>query len=206
MTTKSQTLLDELEAIDQAMLEGTATPEQEERGQQLVQLADAAPDLLRAAEYALPLLEVLSGSSDNKRERKAFNKLRAAIAKITAAPRASGAGAPAMKFAKLVYMPQESTPTIATEGNSEAVAYLEFGRHTHRYGHLFAGAPRLLEALKTAEAAIEEATGIMHYENGEPVTALEGWEIARAYDALSSVLVTVQDALSLAEARGKRKP
>jgi hypothetical protein len=44
---------------------------------------NAAEDLLSAAQFALPLLEVLGGSSDNKKERKAFYKLRDAIAKAT---------------------------------------------------------------------------------------------------------------------------
>jgi hypothetical protein len=110
-----------------------------------------------------------------------------------------------MRSAKLIYMPKESTPTIATVGNREAIAYLELGRHTHHYGHLFAGAPLLFEALKAAEAAIEEATDIMHYADGEPVTALDGWEIERAYNALCSVLVSVQEALSHAETPRKRR-
>jgi len=46
-------------------------------------------------------------------------------------------------------MPGESTPTIATEGNREAVAYLELSDHTDHYGRLFAAAPQLLEACRT---------------------------------------------------------
>lgn len=42
------TLLEELATIDEAMLEGTATDEQEARGQQLVILANAAPAMLQA--------------------------------------------------------------------------------------------------------------------------------------------------------------
>jgi hypothetical protein len=85
-------------------------------------------------------------------------------------------------------MPEESTPTIATEGNREAVAYLELGEHTDYYGRLFATAEKLLGGCKTAaedcrmalngewdkgdegfqatlemlEAAIAEATGGSH--------------------------------------------
>jgi hypothetical protein len=66
-------------------------------------------------------------------------------------------------------------------------------------GRLIAAAPRLLKALEIAEQAIEEATDIMHHQDGEPVTALEGWEIERAYLALCSVLVEVDQAI--AEAR-----
>jgi hypothetical protein len=43
----------------------------------------AAKDLLSAAEFALPLLEVLACSSDNRQERKAYYKLRRAINKAT---------------------------------------------------------------------------------------------------------------------------
>ena len=57
---------------------------------------------------------------------------------------------------------------------------------------------KLLKALIAAETAIEEATDIMHYEDGQPVTALEGWEIERAYYALCSVLVEVDEAIRAA--------
>lgn len=61
-----------------------------------------------------------------------------------------------MPLGKLIYMPEESTPTIATEGNREAVAYLELGEHTDHYGRLFASAQQLLEVAK--EAAQEPCT------------------------------------------------
>ena len=59
-------------------------------------------------------------------------------------------------------------------------------------------AKQLLKALIAAETAIEEATDIMHYEDGQPVTALEGWEIERAYYALCNVMVEVNDAIRAA--------
>ena len=68
--------------------------------------------------------------------------------------------------------------------------------------HLIAAAPRLLNALTEAQAAIEEATDIMYYGDGQPVTALEGWEIERAYLALCGVLVEVHQAI--AAARGEK--
>jgi hypothetical protein len=43
----------------------------------------AAGRLLRAAEYTLPLLEVLACSSENRQERRAYYKLRGAINKAT---------------------------------------------------------------------------------------------------------------------------
>jgi len=52
-----------------------------------------------------------------------------------------------MPLGKLIYLPEESAPTIATEGNREAVAYLELSEHTDYYGRIFANAPELLTAL-----------------------------------------------------------
>jgi len=52
-----------------------------------------------------------------------------------------------MTSQRLIYMPEESTPTIAAAG--KAVAYLETGKHTHYYGRLFAAAPKLLKACRT---------------------------------------------------------
>ena len=51
---------------------------------------------------------------------------------------------------------------------------------------------QLLSALRAAEAAIEEATDFLHYEDGEPVVARDA---ERAYLALTGVLVEV-DAVS----------
>ena len=68
--------------------------------------------------------------------------------------------------------------------------------------HLIAAAPRLLRALEISEQAIEEATDILHYEDGLPVTALDGSEIERAYTALCSVLVEVHQAITAA--RGEK--
>ena len=60
---------------------------------------------------------------------------------------------------------------------------------------------QLLKALMSAHAAIEEATDTMHYEDGQPVTALEGWQIERMYYALCSVLVEVDEAIAAAGGR-----
>jgi hypothetical protein len=35
----------------------------------------------------------------------------------------------------------------------------------------------------------------MHYEDGQPVTALEGWQIERMYFALCGVLVEMDEAV-----------
>ncbi len=40
-----------------------------------------AQDLLRAVQFTLPLLEVLARSSENRQERRAYYKLRAAVNK-----------------------------------------------------------------------------------------------------------------------------
>jgi hypothetical protein len=54
----------------------------------------------------------------------------------------------------------------------------------------------LIDALKVAETAIEEATDVMLYEEGQPVTFLESHEIERAYTALVSILVQVHEAVN----------
>jgi hypothetical protein len=43
----------------------------------------AAEYLLRAAEFALPVLELLACSGENRQERRAYNQLRRAINKAT---------------------------------------------------------------------------------------------------------------------------
>lgn len=59
---------------------------------------------------------------------------------------------------------------------------------------LFTASPKLADALEAARKAIEHATDIMHYEDGQPVTALEGHEIEDAYGTLVSVLVQIEEA------------
>jgi len=56
-------------------------------------------------------------------------------------------------------------------------------------------------ALEAAYAEIDAATDILHFEDGQPVTALEGWQIERIFDGLRSVMVQVDEALA-----HKRKP
>jgi hypothetical protein len=51
----------------------------------------------------------------------------------------------------LIYMAEETTPTIATEGNGKAVAHLELSdNHDDHdyYGRLFSAAPRVLAGFK----------------------------------------------------------
>jgi len=55
-----------------------------------------------------------------------------------------------MPLGRLIYISEESTPTIAAEGNRDAVAYMEIGEHTGYYGKLFAAAPKLLAAAQKA--------------------------------------------------------
>jgi hypothetical protein len=78
MTTRRK-LLDELEAIDDALLNGTPTARQEMRGQEIVTLANAAPSMLAALKFALPFMEDLANSSNNKGERRAAKLMREAI-------------------------------------------------------------------------------------------------------------------------------
>lgn len=62
---------------------------------------------------------------------------------------------------------------------------------------------QLLQLFKAAEAArqaIEEATDTLHFEDGQSVTALEGWQIESIYTGLCSVLVELDQAIEGAEA------
>lgn len=59
---------------------------------------------------------------------------------------------------------------------------------------------QLLSALRAAEAAIEEATDFLHYEDGEPVVARDA---ERAYLVLTGVLVEVEEAIRAATPRQK---
>ena len=72
------------------------------------------------------------------------------------------------------------------------------GPHDEANARLIAASPDLLKALEAAEGAIEEATDIMYYEDGQPATALESWEIERAYFALCGILVEVDQAITAA--------
>jgi hypothetical protein len=72
-----------------------------------------------------------------------------------------------MERPNLIYMPEETTPTIATEGNRKAVAYLELneGDDNHDYyGRLFAASPPLLEKLEEFVEIVEEwiAADLVH--------------------------------------------
>jgi hypothetical protein len=59
--------------------------------------------------------------------------------------------------AELIYMPDESTPTVATLGNREAIAYMELGERTDYYGRLFAKAPEIRERLLRIKRLTESA-------------------------------------------------
>jgi hypothetical protein len=50
-------------------------------------------------------------------------------------------------------------------------------------------------ALNAVATELDEATDILHYEGGQPVTALEGWQIERIFGGLRSVMVQVDEAL-----------
>jgi hypothetical protein len=60
---------------------------------------------------------------------------------------------------------------------------------------------QLLDALKEAEAAIEEATDIMFSgEDGTPVSFLKAEEIEAAYLALIGVMVQIDEAINAGKA------
>ena len=86
-----------------------------------------------------------------------------------------------MPLGQLVYMPEESTPTIAIEGNREAVAYLELSEHTDHYGRLFTTAPKLLKACRTLAEDCRMAL------NGEWDKGDKGFQ--DSLDLLESVIV-----------------
>jgi hypothetical protein len=54
---------------------------------------------------------------------------------------------------------------------------------------------QLFMALQAAEEAIDLATDTMYFEDGQPVTALESWEIEQAYFSLCSVVVQIDEAV-----------
>ena len=89
-----------------------------------------------------------------------------------------------------------------TAHETESIVQFKGQRNAKANARLMAAAPQLLKALEASEQAIEEATDIMYYEDGQPVTALEGWEIERAYLTLCSVLVDVHEAI--VAARGQQ--
>jgi|SRR5271165_3347189 len=60
---------------------------------------------------------------------------------------------------KLIFVPEDTQPTIATEGNRYAIAYLELqdDGSEHYYGTLFTASEDMLAALDKAVAALNTA-------------------------------------------------
>jgi hypothetical protein len=81
-----KTLLEELDRIDIALLNGTTTAKQEGRGQEIVHLLDAAQDLLFALEAAEEQLAnyCLSEKGRDIEAHRTLRKAREAIALATA--------------------------------------------------------------------------------------------------------------------------
>ncbi|MGA8758155.1 MAG: hypothetical protein WB611_17840 [Stellaceae bacterium] len=68
---------------------------------------------------------------------------------------------------------------------------------------------KMKAALKAVSTELEDATDILHYEDGQPVTALEGWQIERIFDGLRSVMVQIDEALydrTASKKKAKRLP
>jgi hypothetical protein len=59
-------------------------------------------------------------------------------------------------------------------------------------------APRLLKALEACEPELSGVIEMMRYEGDLAVTALDGSQIQRAYDALRNVVIGVREAISTA--------
>ena len=85
MTNLQQALLEELEAIDTALLKGNATSAQERRGREIVNLANTAQQLLDALKAAEEQLSEYCLGDDGRDQsaRMALRKVRAAIASAT---------------------------------------------------------------------------------------------------------------------------
>ena len=83
MTCTNLTLLEELAAIDVAISEGTATPAQQSRRQQLIILADAAPELLTVLKDMLYRFHscIADGNGEIEGDKEAMMEARAIIAK-----------------------------------------------------------------------------------------------------------------------------
>lgn len=79
MTTTHHTLLEQLEAIDTAVLSGTATSTQERRGQEIATLANAGPELLEAIEYFFNIMHDYESSVRKGYVTHALEKAREAI-------------------------------------------------------------------------------------------------------------------------------
>jgi hypothetical protein len=58
----------------------------------------------------------------------------------------------------------------------------------------------IVETLRGIRRDVQEVIATMHYERGQSVTALEGWQIDRCYDTLSHVSICLRQALVMAEA------
>jgi hypothetical protein len=85
-----------------------------------------------------------------------------------------------------------------TAHETESIVQFKGQHNAKANARLMAAAPTFLQVLIEAQSATEEATDIMHYEDGLPVTAFEGWEIERAYFAHCGVLAGLDSAIALA--------
>ena len=81
MTRTTPTLLEELATVDAALLGDDATDEQEVRGQELVHLADAAPDLFAALDYFFNIMHDYECSVRKGYVKYAMEKASDALAK-----------------------------------------------------------------------------------------------------------------------------
>ena len=73
-------LLEELATIDAALLDDDATAEQEARGQELVQMADAAPKLFEALQYFFNIMHDYESSLEKGYVELALEMARDALA------------------------------------------------------------------------------------------------------------------------------
>jgi len=87
MRIRRQTLLEQLEVIDTALLSGTTTNAQERRGQKIVTLVNSAQKLVNALKMAENQLSKCCRSEDgrDRSARRALKISRVAIANATRA-------------------------------------------------------------------------------------------------------------------------
>jgi hypothetical protein len=79
MSNEHNTLLKELHQIDQAVWNGDATEEQEQRGQRIVTLANAAPELLDALTNFFNIMHDYESSVRKGYVKEAMRRAREAI-------------------------------------------------------------------------------------------------------------------------------
>jgi hypothetical protein len=88
-----------------------------------------------------------------------------------------------------------SRKKLTVSVGAKTICVMDYSEASEALARLIVAAPRLRLALAAAERAIEDATDIMHYEDGQCQTHLESREIEDCYTTLVSVMVQIDEAL-----------